>query len=190
MTDRELRSRRMLVGAVTASLILIAMYSWFHLTTAKAEATQARQTLADCETLIESIQELGQKPTRVLTQSNSYDTINELVTGAVAKARLSASAMQSVKPAETERLGRSDYMVVKNRVIFERVTMRQILQVIQALESRSDSQPSAGATQDAGTAGLRVRDLTLTLHDTSRPGNEVWNVEAVLTQTVYSPTKR
>lgn len=183
----------MLIGVVTAALVLIAVYSWFQLAAAKAEATQARQTLADCETLIRSIQELDKKPTRVLTQSNSQDTIGELVTDAVELAGLRIGregVRQSVKAAETERIGRSDYQIVKNRVIIDGVTLRQVLEIVQRLESRRLSGEPVDSQQAAGIAGLQVRDLTLTVNDASRAGNELWNAEAVLTQTVYSPTKR
>jgi len=179
----------MLVGTVTASLVLIAVYSWSHLAAAGVDASQARQTLADCETLIEGIRSLGKKPTKVLTQSNTDETIGEMVAESIDNAGLQASVLKSVKPAETERIGRSDYQNVKHRIIVERVTLRQILQVIRGLESRE-----AGAPGDpegsAETAGLRVRDLALTVNEASQPDRELWNAEAVLTQTVYSPTKR
>ncbi len=189
MTDRELRSRRLLVGTVTVSLVLMAVYSWFHLASARAEASQARQTLGDCETLIEAIRTLGKKPTKVLTQSNTDETIGEMVAEAIEVTRLPRGVLKSVKPAETERIGRTDYQNSKHRIIVECVTLQQILQVVQNLESRAAGTPN-GSTEGAETAGLRVRDLTLTVNETSQPGRELWNAEAVLTQTVYSPTKR
>ncbi|MFK7819924.1 MAG: hypothetical protein AB8G99_14475 [Planctomycetaceae bacterium] len=176
MSDREQRSQQLLIGSVGVFLLLIAMWSYGQMSNAKAGATTANEDLAECRALVESIEKLNDQPKLVALESSSQNSVSAQVEETVGAVGLPAEVLRFVEMQKPERIGKSAYVNQATRIEIERTSLRQILQLARNLE--------------AGNAGYRVRDLYLTVNDDARPGRELWDAEAVLTQTVFSPTTR
>jgi hypothetical protein len=176
MNDRELRSRRLLAGCLGLSLLLIALWSFGTLADAKAGAVAANEDLAECRALVDSIEKLTDQPRLVALESSSQNSVSAQVESTVQSVGLSPDVLRFVDQQQPERIGETEYVTQATRIEIEQATLRQILQLARELE--------------AGNAGYRVRDLLLTVNESTQPGRELWDVEAVLTQTVFSPTTR
>jgi hypothetical protein len=176
MSDREMRSRRLLVACVAVSLLLIAGWSYSVMSSARAEAINANNDLAECRALVDSIEKLNDQPRLVALEASSQTSVSQQVEETVIGVGLRVEALLSVQPRAAERIGTTEYVNQTTRIQVEAVTLRQILQLASDLEAK--------------TAGFRVRDLVLTSNENSSARKELWNAEAVLTQTVFSPTTR
>lgn len=174
MNDREMRSRRMLVGVVGLALLLIAFWSYATMSEAKAEAAAANSDLAECRAMVGSIKQLNDQPGLVALEASSQAGVSEQVAAIVNGVGLDSNALRTVEPLQSQRISKSQYVNRPTRITIENATLRQILQLTRDLEAK--------------TAGFRVRDLVLTIGENSGSGRELWDAEAVLTQTVFSPT--
>lgn len=174
MTDRELRSRRLLIGAIGMSLVMIAAWSWLTMSDARAGAIAANDDLAECKALVESIRKINDRPPVIALEASSQAGISAEVEETVQAVGLPANSLRIVDPQEPERIGETQYENRSTRIEIEEATLRQILQFSEQMEAKN--------------AGYRMRDLVLTVNENSSRSRELWDVEAVLTQTVFSPT--
>lgn len=173
MSDRELRSKRLLIGAVGMSLLMIAAWTYTTMAAARASAIAANDDLAECQALVESIQKINDRPPVIALEASSQAGVSAEVDEVVRSVGLPAGSLRTIDPQEPERVGETQYENRSTRIVFEQATLRQILQFAQGLEAKN--------------AGYRVRDLVLSTNENSSRSRELWDVEAVLTQTVFSP---
>ncbi len=174
MNDREMRSRRLLVGLVGMALLLIAVWSYSTMLAARAEAITANNDLVACRGMVSSIKQLSDQPRLVALEASSQTSVSEQVDNRRKGGGRDTDAVRTVEPLQSERISRSQYVNQQTRITIEDATLRQILQLARDLE--------------ANTAGFRVRDLVLTISENAGRNRELWDADAVLTQTVFSPT--
>lgn len=174
MNDREMRSRRLLVGVLGLALLLIAFWSYSTMSAAKAEATTANNELTECRGMVDSIKQLNDQPRLVALEASSQTSVSEQVENLVRGVGLDTDSLRTVEPLQSQRISKSQYVNQPTRISIEDATLRQILQLARDLE--------------ANTAGFRVRDLVLTISENAARNRELWDADAVLTQTVFSPT--
>lgn len=176
MNDRDVRSRRMLTTTLGIALVLIAGWSYSTMASARSEAIAANADLSECRALADSIKQLNDQPRLVALEASSQTSVSGQVEEIVKGVGLRTTALRTVDTRPQERIGKTQYVNQTTRIIVEAATLRQILQLARDLEAK--------------TAGFRVRDLVLTASGNSSSSRELWDAEAVLTQTVFSPTTR
>lgn len=176
MTSRELRSRRLLIMVSAAALVVAAGYSWAAQRSARTEVDAAYESLAECRALVDAIRELNQRPRVVALQASSQTSLSAQVEAAVEAVGLDTAQLKLIEHLPQQRISETQYVNQATRIEVEQATLRQILLLVEKLEAEG--------------AGFRLRDLVLTPRQSSRPARELWDVDAVLTQTVFSPTTR
>ncbi len=175
-TRRDLRSQRLLAISTITALLLLTAFSWHRMSAAQAEATERRVALDEVRALLDAIRDLDQRPTVVALAASSQTRVGEQVESAVDSVGLPPEALRTIDPRPPERVGDTQYLNQLTRIEINGASLRQILQLVRKLE--------------AGNAGFRVRDLVIRAPENPGGSGELWNVEAVLTQTVFSPKRQ
>ncbi len=171
MKPTSYRAAAMSVATLLALSTMAASYRWMAL--GRATAEQSFEVYQECDRIARELIAL-RSGTRVASlELEPPDRILARVTVAAKNSGVDGSLIQSVDPEPPTRVGRSAYQQRVTRISLQNVTLLQVVQFIESLESISE--------------GLTARDLQLTTRPRGDDGSERWDSRLVLTQWIYSP---
>lgn len=139
----------------------------------------AQTQMQECESIVADIKSLQSRRGFAALGIDSPRTITARAEEARAKANLSPTALVRIEPQSAIRLRDSEYRLRPTRLELRRVSLEQVVSFTHAMIDEAQ--------------GTTVRDIRLTASDGSGNGAkevDVWNVEVVLTQLIFSPRAR
>jgi len=172
------RLRNLLIG-LFGVLLLAAAYA---ASMRAAAATRLATALDDeqrCQKLVADIEALRSRPRWASLTAESPQTITARAEAAMKFAALPPTALIRIEPQSPVRLGESSYRLRATRLELRRVTLEQLTKFAAEMIDRQQ--------------GTTLRDLRLSASDAegvSAGGPETWTAELVLTQLIFSPTRR
>lgn len=158
----------------TAALAATVMVGQFYAKTV-AVAEQDRQRLQTCRQLAAEVIECRGQPAFAASEVLDLAALTNRIAAAREQANLEESLIDLVDPRPAERLRESSYLVRPVAIALRGLTLRQAVTLMYAL-----AEPEYG---------LWVSQLRLspTRRETEADALELWNVEILLTQLVFSP---
>ena len=181
----------LLVSAVTGTnrgrlwssllVLVLAGYAWFgwrDAAVAMAQYEQSRENLDEYSSLLNRIARLKQRPRVASLAVEPPGALSARVSEALKLANIAPAALLEVEPGQPVRVEKSEYKIRATSIRLRDVTMVQTIAFCDALRDHE--------------TGSKVRDLVMREPDSRREKvrTETWNAEMVLTQTIYSPTRR
>lgn len=136
----------------------------------------ARETAAGakmCREFSSRIIELKKRPERIAGKMSSTAQIAQSVEAAMLDAEIPAANLVRIEPRSAIRFEKTPFLQQPSHLELRDVTMQQLIRFLYALSTKNR---------------LEATDLRLHApHAAPESGPEIWNVELVLTNTIYSP---
>jgi hypothetical protein len=165
-----------LAWVIGLTLVVALAASGWRYQRQKQAALEAQGNLAACQQLAARILELRHQPTLAVSQSRSSGEIDRQIEAAAAAVGLEGRQIVRIEPQPLRRLGQTAYEEQPTRVELSRVTLPQLVGLVDRLTSPE--------------TGLDVHHLTLrTPHQesTESAAGEAWGAELTLTYLLFRP---
>jgi len=174
---REGQLRLCVLLVVAAASAALVAYDYYR--TCYQAANAAEKAFLTCRKQAAQIQNVRARPVFAATEIAETEALTRLIREARETAAIEPQAVDLVSPQSPSRLGKSSYRQRSVAIDLRGLNLAQIARFVGALTDR--------------TEGIWVSQLRLTPvrsdDDDQGQSEERWNVELVLTQINYSPTR-
>ena len=172
------QSTSRLLAALCGVLFIVALSSYWRLSSSSAELELEARDTGRCAQLAADIKALRELPRFAVLEATSAEMTAKRIEEAASVSRLPGRAISLIRPQSPFRLSDSPYQVRPYRIELTAVTLQQLIAFAHHLADES-----RGMT----VRDLRIRDAS---RDSNRRGPELWSVELTLTQLIFSPNSR
>jgi hypothetical protein len=168
------RRLAILTGAAAVLLAGAALWAYGEMSSRRAQASAAQADLADCGRMAQRIRDLRDRPARAAEHEHLAAETTGLVEEAARSAGIAPESLFRIVPEAPRRIGDSAYKEKPTQVLLQKVTVRQLVQLMHRLLSTD--------------VGLRAHSIRLTA-PRQETGGETWTAELVLTYLIYDPPR-
>ena len=176
MTGNSSKRTWLTVG-VAALLVAGNLLAFLELQSGHSAARAAALNLRECKELADEIVGLRRQPSKVSIEGQSATQLSKRMEEALRAAQMPSTCLVRVDPQPARRLKDSEFKEQPTGLELRSVTLRQLVQFLQKLES--------------GEARLRISSLGLVA--TQKPligaAEETWTAQVVLTSLIFAPKK-
>lgn len=162
-------------GMTLLFLVFVTVFAYFHYQSAISRRDRAVRDLARCRQLCQSISSLQGQPVRAaLPAEASVESIYEIIERAKKTAGLSDELVKRIDSQTAKRLNDSDYLDQNTEIEIEGVLLPQLIRFLLKI------------TRNLPTATITKLRISAPKRD-SASSIELWRVELVLTNYIFSP---
>ena len=173
----QLLRQRILIGIAVLVLAMFAASSLWDVRLSQHQLDEARSDLREVREKLSEIAKLRTRRPVAALEMVPPASLSERVSRALGDANLVGSALLEVEPGPAVRIDPSEFKLRSTKIRLAPIRIEQTLQFCDTL-------------QDDETGSV-VRDLILKEpRAATTDADELWEVELVLTQMIYSPTSR
>lgn len=159
---------------ILVGLTILAFWLHAELGRAHRGALEAATHAEICRKFSQRIMELKKKPELISGETSSTAQIAQSVEMAMQDAEIPAAKLVRIEPRSAIRFEKTPFLQQPSFLELHDVTMEQLIRFLHILSTRNRLE----------TTDLRLHAPRSSLAES---GPEIWNVELVLTNTIYSP---
>ncbi len=169
-------------AVTTAGALVLTVFAYIELRSARAAASAAVANHVVCEQLAGEITKLAGKPSHVTFEAASATDVARRIEAAAQFAQLPPRCVVRIEPQPARRVGETAYKEQATRVELRDVSLKQLIEFLHHLHS-GESVFNAKSLRLAAAP----QSNTIAPNGTASASTETWLVELTLTYLIYAP---